>query len=110
MTNNYGIPALLEARIRAKYKFCVYCGLEMKVHSHAIGCPCDKATIEHLNEDSVLQPTENNIVMCCQSCNASRGPKKLLDWFESEYCKKKNINSETVADVVKKYIKSREMN
>lgn len=35
------------------------------------------------------------------SCNASKGAKLLKDWLKSDYCKRKNINENTVAEVVK---------
>jgi hypothetical protein len=35
------------------------------------------------------------------SCNSSKGTKDLTDWLESDYCEKKSITAETIADVVK---------
>lgn len=68
----------------------------------------DWATIEHLNfagpfywKDG-LQAEE--IVICCGSCNSSRGVKKLPDWFSSPYCIERNITAATVAAPVKKYL------
>jgi len=104
MTNKYGIPDELEAKIRAKYKLCIYCRKEMKDLPKAKGTPTDKATIEHFDDYSVSHPAESNIAMCCGSCNASRGPKKLQAWFESEYCKINNINKDTIADIVKMWL------
>jgi hypothetical protein len=40
------------------------------------------------------------------SCNASKGSKLLEDWLESNYCKKKEITVDSVADVVKKALKN----
>jgi hypothetical protein len=45
--------------------------------------------------------TRENIARCCASCNSSKGTKDLFDWLESNYCKKKNINKNTVAPIVK---------
>ncbi len=35
------------------------------------------------------------------SCNASKGAKDLRVWLESNYCKSKGIDRNTVADIVK---------
>lgn len=106
MADKYHIPNWLEMKVRKRDKFCVYCHLELKEYPNAIGTPSDKATIEHMDDNAVKNPTEENIAMCCGSCNSSRGPKKLLEWFESDYCKKKGINKESVAKIVKDYMKS----
>lgn len=45
-----------------------------------------------------------DIVICWGSCNSSRGVKKLSDWFRTKYCITNNINENTVADPVKKYL------
>ena len=42
-----------------------------------------------------------NIVRCCFSCNSSKGTKKLSDWLESDYCKKRGITKDTVDEVVR---------
>ena len=46
--------------------------------------------------------TIDNIARCCSPCNSSKGKKLLADWLQSNYCKKKNINKDTVAPVIKK--------
>ena len=105
MANKYGIPDELEEKIRKKYKICVYCHRKLKAHPHTRGTPKDKATIEHIDNDGSLI-SEGNLVMCCHSCNTSKGTKNLFKWFKSDYCEKKNINKKTVAkDVIKKYNK-----
>jgi len=75
------------------------------------GCPKDKATIEHLNFDGPLYwgggLDADDIVICCGSCNSSRGTKALEVWFRSTYCIARNINAETVAAPVKAYLKRR---
>jgi len=66
-------------------------------------------TIEHLNCDGPfywsdgLQPED--IVICCGSCNSSRGAKKLTEWFTTRYCIEKNINAKTVAAPVRTYLR-----
>jgi hypothetical protein len=47
------------------------------------------------------RPPETNIVRYCGAYNASKGAKKLAEWFESEYCKRKNINEKTVSPVIR---------
>ena len=108
MTNNFGIPKKEEQKIRARDKKCVYCNKEMitpynrKKHG-------DSATIEHLSPVRPFYVKEgmkiDNIVICCGSCNSSRGAKKLLDWFKTKYCIDKNINENTVSSPVKEYLK-----
>ena len=57
-------------------------------------------TWEHIINDASIV-TRENIARCCVACNASKGPKTLSDWLQASYCKKRGINKETVADVVK---------
>jgi len=108
MVNAFGIPADIELAIRARDTVCVYCAGTMKEHPRARGCPKDKATIEHLNFDGPFYWDEGlkaeDIVICCQSCNASRGIKPLHVWFESAYCLARRINAGTVAAPVKEYL------
>lgn len=104
MTNNYNIPDWLEKKVGGRDKDCVYCHIKLKSYPRAKGTPYDKATFEHIDNDG--HPSEENIAMCCASCNSSKGVKKLLGWFESSYCKKKNIGKDTVANIIRKYIET----
>jgi hypothetical protein len=104
MTNNYNIPNWLEEQVKNRDKFCVYCHVKLKGYPHTKGTPGDKATFEHIDNEG--PPSKENIVMCCASCNASKGIKNLLDWFNSPYCKKKNIGMKTVARVIRKHIET----
>ena len=62
------------------------------------------ATWEHIiNDESIV--TWENIARCCAACNSSKGTKKLSDWIQSPYCKKRGINKDTVAEVVKEALK-----
>ena len=109
MKTNYGIPQKELDDIVKRDTDCVYC--HKKWNSKNRG---DSATIEHLNHkpdlDSVGKairegkPVSAIIAICCGSCNSSRGSKSLRDWFETPYCKERNIRYSTVASVVKKYI------
>jgi len=58
------------------------------------------ATWEHIVNDANIV-TRANIVMCCASCNGSKGTKSLSRWFESSYCKRRGISRNTVAHMVK---------
>jgi len=40
------------------------------------------------------------------SCNASKGVKLIEEWLDSDYCKKKEITKENIAQVVKDAIKN----
>ena len=104
MSNQFGIPNKDEEEIRKRDKVCVYCG---KIFNKK-GAYQDKATIEHLNCNPPFYWKEglkkSGIVICCGSCNSSRGKKTLLDWFKTSYCLDRNINKDTVAEPVKKYL------
>lgn len=94
MSNRWGIPDWLEKKVRARDKYCVYCPRKLTKKIR---------TFEHIDNDG--GPTEDNICMCCNSCNSSKGTKKLLSWLNSPYCAEKKISKNTVAGIIKKYIK-----
>lgn len=103
--NRWNIPPWLEDKIRRRDKKCVYCHTVLNEYPHAKGVPRNKATWEHMNNDDLR--SEANIVRCCGACNTSKGAKDLLQWFESEYCKQKNINEKTVLPLVRNWLKHR---
>lgn len=76
---------------------------------YAVNKRKDCLSIEHLNFDGPFHWSDGlqeiDIVLCCGSCNSSRGQKKLIEWFDSPYCIGKNINSTTVASPVRSYLK-----
>lgn len=100
MFNKYGIPPDALDRIISRDKACVYCHKVMDDHR---GNRADWWTIEHLN---YLPPWNNpeTVTICCWSCNASRSDMKLRDWFKTKYCVDKNINLNTVAEDVLRYV------
>jgi hypothetical protein len=105
--NRYGIPVADERAIRARYVRCVYCRKEMQQHREGVRRG-DWATLEHLN----YMPPWNNpstVVMCCWSCNSSRGNKPLLVWFQTRYCREARISLETVPEEVRAYVLRHEM-
>ncbi|MFH1228801.1 MAG: HNH endonuclease [Candidatus Aenigmatarchaeota archaeon] len=81
-------------------KRCVYCHDEF-------GSGGRKDSVEHIDNDTWKKNPAvlEDLAICCMSCNGSKGTLKLLDWFETPYCKINNINKETVAQVIKDWIK-----
>ncbi|MFH2034962.1 MAG: HNH endonuclease [Candidatus Zixiibacteriota bacterium] len=105
MSNAWNIPEWLEKEARARDKYCVYCGIEME-NSVPRGSSRKKvATWEHIINDASIV-TRENIALCCAACNSSKGTKLLSDWINSGYCKKKGINKNTVAPIIKKALKT----
>lgn len=103
--NRWNIPDWVEDKIRKRDKLCVYCRAVLKEYRHARGVPRNKATWEHIDNDDLRSAA--NIVRCCGACNTSKGAKKLVEWFESEYCKKKKISERTVLPVVRNWLRDR---
>ena len=99
MTNSWDIPDWLEHEVRSRDTLCVYCRIPLKAHVGVKGTPANKATWEHIDNNGL--PTKKNIAMCCAACNSSKGVKKLSNWLTSQYCLQKNINKETVADIIR---------
>jgi 5-methylcytosine-specific restriction endonuclease McrA len=98
--NRWDIPARLEREVRQRDKKCVYCGTAMLESPPADGSRKSVATWEQIINDSSIV-TRENIARCCASCNSSKGIKKLSLWIESNYCKRRGIGRDTVAEVVK---------
>lgn len=100
MPNRWGIPKETEALVKRRDLKCVYCGIEFTASDDSRK---SKPTWEHIINDIRLKAPEN-ITLCCGSCNASKGSKRLEDWLESKYCLNKSISIETVAPIVKRYL------
>jgi hypothetical protein len=107
MGNKYGLPQADVDRVRARDAHCVYCRKAMIEPGVRGSSTRDWATIEHLNH---LPPWDNpeTIAICCGSCNSSRGPKPLMQWFGSPYCQQRGISPSTVARAVVDYIRKHE--
>jgi hypothetical protein len=103
--NNWGIPDWLEKEVRERDKTCVYCGIQMIEKTPPRGSRKAVATWEHIVNDASIVSREN-IARCCVACNSSKGTKKLSDWIQSSYCKKRGINKDTVAQVVKEALRA----
>ncbi len=98
--NRWGIPDWLEEEVRARDRACVYCGTQMTEQMPQRGPRSAVATREHIINDANII-TRENIARCCAACNSSKGTKILSDWLQSSYCKKRGINKDTVAEVIK---------
>lgn len=114
MTNEFGIPENELQKVRSRDKKCAYCRKEM-IFPYDVNRRKDSATIEHLNFDGPFYWNDDgfqieDIIYCCQSCNSSRGIKKLQDWFKTKYCVEKNINENTVSNPVKEYLNRKKKN
>jgi len=96
------IPASLARKIIRRDKACVYCGLRFSPRAQSRK---KRPSWEHMDDYSVWHPKVWNIAVCCGSCNASRGPKELAEWFDSTYCKEKRINKGTVSSVIRGYLR-----
>ena len=103
MGNIYDLPEEELELVRKRDTQCVYCHKIMSTPATDVW-QGDWATIEHLNH---LPPWNNpkTIAICCGSCNSSRGKKTILEWFNSPFCKEKNISSDTVAQPILDYIR-----
>jgi HNH endonuclease len=99
--NRWNIPDWLEKEAVERDRHCVYC-------RNLFGSGAGKgsfASWEHIINDAKMV-TRENIVLCCRSCNSSKGAKLLATWLESAYCKRRDVSSESVADIVKRVLKS----
>jgi hypothetical protein len=96
--NRWNIPDSLEREVRDRDQRCVYCGGEFGSSGQRTK---SMATWEHIVNDARIVNSDN-IVRCCVACNASKGTKRLSDWLESEYCRKRGITRDTVAEVVRR--------
>ncbi len=97
MANRWGIPKDVEKHVKGRDVKCVYCGVDFLKEENSRK---SKPSWEHIVNDIRINGIEN-IALCCMSCNASKGHKLLKDWLQSDYCKRKGITAETLADVVK---------
>jgi len=102
MANQWGIPIEVEKLVRERDRRCVYCGIEFNSSEESRK---SKSSWEHIVNDMRIN-RENNIALCCISCNASKGAKILEDWLKSDYCKRKGITKDSVAPVIKEAIRN----
>jgi 5-methylcytosine-specific restriction endonuclease McrA len=100
MANRWGIPNETEDIVKRRDLRCVYCGIAF---TNSDESRKSKPTWEHIINDIRINGPDN-IALCCFSCNASKGSKKLNDWLKSKYCFKNSITVETVAPIVKTHL------
>jgi hypothetical protein len=95
---------LLEQEVLARDKVCVYCGVDFSQPVSARGA---QPSWEHIVNDAGIV-TRGNIARCCVACNASKGAKELAAWLQSAYCKRKRIDAESVAQIVRMHLQVEE--
>lgn len=100
MSNHWRIPKETEIIVRKRDSKCVYCGI---VFSENDNSRKSMPTWEHIINDITINGPDN-IALCCCSCNASKGIKRIEDWLKGKYCCAKGISYNTVAPIVKKYL------
>lgn len=101
-SNRFGIPEKSLEKIRTRDKYCVYCGKNM-VRPSKYSKRKEWATIEHIiNRPPWADPS--NVVICCFSCNSSKGTKLLNTWLESNYCQENNITKNSVSKAVRSHL------
>ncbi|HAY70856.1 MAG TPA: HNH endonuclease [Saprospirales bacterium] len=100
MANRWGIPKEIEVIVQKRDLACVYCGIPFRESDKNRKT---RKTWEHIVNDIRINGSDN-IALCCGSCNASKGNKKLEEWLKSKYCITKNISHDTVGMVVKKHL------
>ncbi len=101
MANRWGIPKSVEELVRERDTSCIYCGVSFTSSVFTIKT---RPTWEHIINDIRINGSEN-IALCCGSCNASKGSKRLVDWLDSNYCLNKGITKKSVAEVVKAHLR-----
>jgi len=105
--NRWGIPKDIEKRVREQGRLCAYCKYRMMEHSPSGHYRKTVATWEHINNAkwNDRRIMDLNVVRCCASCNSSKGTKRLLEWFESSFCKSPGITESTVRKPVKDFLR-----
>jgi len=101
--NSWKIPDWLEKEVKERDRECVYCRVQFASDT---GSRRFIATWEHIINDATIV-NRQNIVRCCVACNSSKGTKTLCEWLKSEYCTKRGIMGDTVAEVVRKALNLR---
>lgn len=100
MANRWGISKEVEELVKQRDLSCVYCGISF---TNSLPTRKTRPTWEHIINDIRIND-QDNIALCCGSCNASKGAKKLSDWLNSKYCLTKGITEYNVASVVKDFL------
>lgn len=81
---------------------CAYCNQKLddeKIQfDHII--PVKRKNGKRPGDNSIL-----NLVVCCDACNRNKQNLEFVEWFKSDYCKAKKINSLTINPKVYRLIK-----
>lgn len=96
MANRWGISKDVEELVKKRDLQCVYCGKEFTDTGVLLKT---RRTWEHIINDISINGADN-IALCCSSCNASKGAKRLDEWLNSKYCTERGITIDKVASVV----------
>lgn len=100
--NKWGIPDDLEKRVRLRDRECIYCGKHFTTVPEKRG---DRPSWEHIINDATII-TEDNIALCCISCNSSKGSKTLENWLKSNYCKRNSIKYSRLASIAQRHLEN----
>jgi hypothetical protein len=95
--NRWNIPPELEALVSARDLNCIYC---RRPFVGTEGPRGKRKSWEHIINDEDLVSQEN-IALCCISCNASKGAKPLSAWLLSKFCLRHDISSRSIAEVAR---------
>jgi 5-methylcytosine-specific restriction endonuclease McrA len=99
--NRWGVPKAVEDYVRKRDSHCIYCGVRLLESPPANGSRSCLATWEHIvNDERIVTP--ENIARCCAPCNSSKGTKTLAEWLGSNYCQKREISANSIADVARR--------
>jgi hypothetical protein len=95
--NRWNIPPELEALVSARDSNCIYCRRSFVGNAGPRG---QRKSWEHIiNDESIV--SQENIALCCISCNASKGAKRLSTWLQSKFCRQREITSQSISEVAK---------
>ena len=95
--NRWNIPLALEVLVSARDQKCIYCQRPFIGQEGPRG---QRKSWEHIINDENLV-NQQNIALCCISCNASKGAKLLSVWLQSKYCLRRGITSESISEVAR---------
>jgi len=82
------LTADIIAELHKKYPVCAYCNREFTTSGKG------KRNIDHVLPLAKGGPsTMDNLVVACAECNKHKQDKLLYFWYQTDYCKKKNIGT-----------------
>ena len=98
MANKWNIPDWLDEEVKRRDKRCVYCDVEFTPAS------LSKKTSASWDTSSMTAARPAEKISHCAVLDVieAKGRKKLSDWLESNYCKRKGIAAGSVASIIKR--------